>query len=183
VFRAALISFLLCTLTSCGYRFGNSGIASRCQTLFVPSIKGDREGDLTSVLIEQISRSGCFTYSQTGTTILYVELMDSEDENIGFRYDRHKDGHIRKTIIPTETRLKALADVSLVDSATGNRILGPVRLSASIDFDHDYYTSRNGVNIFSLGQLTDYDEAHDAAWHPLNVILAKKIVDFLCNSW
>ena len=176
-------SFLLFALTSCGYHFGSDSIASRCHTLCVPSIEGDRDGDLTSVLVEQISHSGCFTYNQTATTILCVELVDSEDENIGFRYDRHKNGHIRKTIIPTETRLKALVDVSLVDSATGNKILGPVRLAASIDFDHDYYTSRNGVNIFSLGQLTDYDEAYDAAWHPLNVILAKKIVDFLCTSW
>jgi hypothetical protein len=179
-----LILFCFLILTSCGYQVGQDGVASTYHTLAVPTIKGDGNGNLASALVKEVGCSGCFEYRQDGAAaILQVVLLDLKDSNIGFRYDRHKLGKIRHTIIPTETRLTGIVEVSLVDACSGAVILGPVKLTASVDFDHDYYTSRNGVNIFSLGQLNDYDEAYDAALHPLNVILAQKIVDYICNSW
>lgn len=177
------ISVLL-FLAGCGYQMGQEGVALSYRTLSVPSITGDGDGGLTSAIVKEVSRSGCFEYRQNGSAaILQVVLLDLKDNNIGFRYDRHKSGEIRHTIIPTETRLTGIVEVTLVDGCTGAAILGPVKITASVDFDHDYYTSRNGVNIFSLGQLNDYDEAYDAALHPLNVVLAQKIVDYICNSW
>lgn len=184
IFAWLLISCTAGFLTGCGYHAGEDGIAAQYRTLSVPGVKGDIDGDLTSAIVEKISMSGCFEYHRDcGAATLFVELIDVDEENVGFRYDRHKDGKIRKWIIPTETRLIATAEVTLVEFGSGRTLLGPVRLTASIDFDHDYYTCRNGVNIFSLGQLTDYDEAYDAAYHPLNRALAQKIVDFICDSW
>ena len=55
-------------------------------------------------------------------------------------------------------------------------------IKASMDFDHDYYSSRHGVNIFSLGQLTDYDTAEDTVRKPLNDRLAEKIADYVINA-
>jgi hypothetical protein len=180
-----LLYFIFFLLTSCGYQIGQEGVVNRYRSIVVPSVKGDWNGDLTSAIVKALSCNGCFEYRRedTASAILNVNLLDLEDENIGFRYDRHKSGRIRRTIIPTESRLKATVEISLVDAFSGENILGPVKLTASIDFDHDYYTSRNGVNIFSLGQLNDYDEAYDAALHPLNLALAQKIVDYICNSW
>ena len=181
-----IILYILCSLSiaSCGYRIGEDGVAAKYKSISVPIVKGDWNGDLTSVLVEKISKSGCYQYHRDGAElILKVEIIDFDDQNIGFRYDRHKDGKIRNSIIPTETRLTAMAEVSLIEACSGNAIIGPVRLTAAIDFDHDSYKSRNGINIFSLGQLNDYDEAYEAAYHPLNQTLAQKIVDLICDSW
>lgn len=175
---------LLLLLTSCGYQFGDGGFASKYQTISVPFIEGDWNGDLTTTLIQQIAQSGCYTYCRdNGALILEVELVEFTDENVGFRYDRKKDGKVKNSIIPVETRIKTTAEVQLVEAASGCVILGPVLINASVDFDHDYYSSRNGVNIFSLGQLSDYDAAYDAMYHPLNVVLSRKIVDFVVDSW
>lgn len=175
---------LLFLLSSCGYQFGEGGIASQYKTLSVPLVLGDEDGDLTSALVEQVVRSGAYAYSRDeGALILKVELIDFRDENIGFRYDRKKDGKRRKAIIPTETRLAVTAEVTLIESCSGRPILGPARILANIDFDHDYYSSRGEINVFSLGQLGDYDSAYDAVYKPLNRVLAQKIVDFINDSW
>jgi hypothetical protein len=131
-----------------------------------------------------VAQSGTFEYRREGgALLLQVDVIDTSDENIGFRYDRNKKGKIKKRLIPDETRTSILVEVSVVEVGTGTILLGPARLSANVEFDHDYYSSRNGVNIFSLGQLTDYDEAHSAARRPLNYALARKIVDYLNNNW
>jgi DNA-binding cell septation regulator SpoVG len=100
-----------------------------------------------------------------------------------FRYDRKKTGELRKSIIPTETRVTVVAEVLLVEGGTGQIIRGPTRITASAEFDHTYYATRNEINIFSLGQLNDFDAARDAVMHPLNRNLAEKIVDYVINSW
>jgi hypothetical protein len=177
----ALIFFFL---AGCGYQFGDSGYSAAYKTISVPLVIGDEDGSFTSTLVEQIVRSGSYQYlREGGALLLKVELIDFSDENIGFRYDRKKDGRRRKAIIPTETRLIVNADVTLLEACSGSPVLGPVRINASIDFDHDYYSGRGEINIFSLGQLSDYDTAYEAAYKPLNRVLAQKIVDFINDSW
>lgn len=180
---AVLIGFILCQ-TSCGYR--NGGLHAP-RTITVPYVEGDYNGDLTAAIVRQIVGSGRFSYrNECGALILKVKVLDLRDENIGFRYDRHKDGELKKSTIPVETRSIALVEVSVVEAGTAKLLLGPARLSTDIDFDHFYYSNLEkddelgeGVNVFSLGQLTDIDEAHDAAERPLNYKLAQKIVDYL----
>lgn len=58
-----------------------------------------------------------------------------------------------------------------------------MRITADAEFDHTYYTTRDRINVFSLGQLSDIDAARDAAMVPLNRALAERIVDFVMNSW
>jgi hypothetical protein len=175
---------LLLVLSSCGYQFGEGGFASQYQTISVPFIKGDWNGDMTSTLIEQIAQSGSYTYCRDGGALtLQVCLMEFTDENVGFRYDRNKQGELRKSIIPVETRIETKAEVKLIEAASGRVLLGPVIITAGVEFDHEYYSSWNGINSFSLGQLSDYDAAYDAMYHPLNVALSRKIVDFVVDSW
>src|SRR5690606_34666957 len=146
--------------------------------------EGDLDGSMTASLINELARSVCFQLRQCdGDLILKVKITDWRDENIGFRYDRKKKGELTHSVIPTETRLTAYSEVIVENSRTGCVVLGPVRVRACVDFDHDYYSNRDGVNIFSLGQLNDVDAAYDAAQTPLNQALARKIVDYLCNSW
>lgn len=166
--------------SGCGYHHESDNMWVRYRTVSIDPIEGDWNGDLTSALVEQITACSSVKYHRCGGDILlHVELENVDENNIGFRYDHHKDGKIRKTIIPTETRLTATAQVSVIEAATNNTLLGPVKIKASVDFDHDYYTTRHGVNIFSLGQLNDYDEAYDAAYSPLIKTLAQKIIEYI----
>lgn len=172
-------------LTSCGYRFGNdTGLPARFSTISVPYIEGDIDGAMTACVIKALVRSGAFEYRQFGGALLLnISILDIEDENIGFRYDRRKSGRLRKSIIPTETRRTIFVEVTVQNAATGCMVLGPARLSASIDFDHDYQYARDEINVFSLGQLSDIDQAYDAAQSPLNRLIANKIVDYVIQSW
>lgn len=179
--RAAL---LLLLLTSCGYQFGQGGLASRYHSISVPYVEGDRDGSLTAAIVRQLTESGDYEYKNCGGALsLDVKVIDVNDQNIGFRYDRKKSGKLQKSIIPTETRIQAVAEVTVYEAGSCCALLGPVRIQATVDFDHDYYNSRDGINIFSLGQLSDYDEAYDAVKVPLSEALAKKIVDYVNDSW
>lgn len=183
----ALMGYCLCSLLlcSCGYRFGDqSGLPATYSTISVPYIEGDIDGLMTACVVKTIVRSGTFNYREFGGALLLkIRVLDVDDENIGFRYDRRKSGELRKSIIPTETRRTIYAEVVVENAATRCIILGPARLSASVDFDHDYQYARDEVNVFSLGQLSDIDQAIDAVQTPLNWILARKIVDYITQSW
>lgn len=180
-----LALLVLLFLTGCGYRWGDGGaIPCSYRTVSIPYIEGDMDGQLTAALIQQISESGVLAYQEScGALTLNIEVIDLEDENIGFRYDRKKDGCFTSAIIPDETRLTIIVELTGVETCSGNVIMGPVRIKADVEFDHDYYSSRNAVNVFSLGQLTDYDEAYDAAQTPLSQRLARKIVDYVRDNW
>jgi hypothetical protein len=173
-----------CGLVSCQYQFGRGELSQRYSTISIPYIEGDQEGDLTTEVIKKLSSSGVFRYVNTGGDLLLkIKLIELRDENIGFRYDRKRRGKRKHAIIPTETRFTALVEVLLIESGTGETIRGPTRITASTDFDHTYYYTRHEINVFSLGQLSDIDEARDAAQQPLNRYLAERIVDYIMNSW
>lgn len=175
--------FICLILSSCGYHFGLGNSLLTGKTVSIPYIIGDLDGSLTKAVIKEVSSSLDISYtSGCGEIILKIAVIDYYEDNIGFRYDRKKYGQLKKYIIPIETRANLIAQVELLD-ASCNRIFGPVNIRASVDFDHDYYSSRNGVNIFSLGQLSDIDSAEDAVRKPLNKALAEKIADFLNNAW
>src|SRR5262249_41083287 len=129
------------------------------RTVSVPLIEGDWDGELTAEVVQLLASSGVYTYKREGgSALLKIKIIDFRDENIGFRYYRNKEGEIKKDLVPTETRITASAEVALVDAASCTPLLGPVQLTAWVDFDHDFYAS---ANIFSLGQLNDYDSAYD----------------------
>lgn len=183
-FLAIFVFFSLWSLSSCHYHFGHGELAQRYHTISIPYVEGDQKGELTKDIIKKMSTSGAFQYvDREGELILKIKFIDLRDQNIGFRYDRKRKGHLKRAIIPTETRLTANAEVTLIEAGTGQIIRGPTIITASTDFDHTYYATRHEVNIFSLGQLNDIDAAEDAAMHPLNRDLADKIVDYIINSW
>lgn len=180
------IIFLLAStlVAGCHYQFGRGELSQRYGTISVPYIKGDQKGELTTDIIKRLETSGAFRYvSNGGDLVLKVELVEFREENLEFRYDRKKMGELKKSIIPAETRVSALAEVLLIEGGTGQIIRGPTRITASTEFDHTYYATRDKINIFSLGQLNDFDAARDAVMHPLNRNLAEKIVDYIINSW
>lgn len=171
-------------LSGCGYRFGQGVLSERYSTITVPFVEGDRDGDLTAAIVKQISISGAFAYEQCGGDLtLIVKVIDYDEENIGFRYDRKKNNRIKNALVPTETRTEIIVEVTLIDSIGGCTLRGPTIIKTSVDFDHDYYLSPNEINVFSLGQVTDIEEARDAVLRPLHVKIARRIVDYITNSW
>lgn len=180
-----IFSVAACLLTSCGYRMGPGGaLPTQYPSISVPFVEGDQDGALTAAIIKEIVRAGDFTYQYHGGSLtLKAKLIEIDEDNIGFRYDRKKRGKLTKDVIPTEERVTMVVELSVAEAASCRTILGPVLLSASVDYDHDYYSSRDGVNIFSLGQLTDLDAAYDAVQAPLNRAMAEKIADYLTQSW
>lgn len=184
VLRYAMFLSLLWLTVACGYRWGQGSAISEYRTISIPYVEGDWDGNLTAAVIKHMGQSGSLRYCDSGGALLLkIRIVDDYDENIGFRYDRSRKGHFKRRIVPDEMRVTYVAEVSVIEVATGDLLMGPVRISADIEFDHDYYSSRNGVNVFSLGQLTDVDEARDAAQHPLNEELARKIVDYVNVNW
>lgn len=182
--RVALFIILTLFLTGCGYQVGEGGSLAHYQTITIPFVDGDANGDMTAALVKEITRSGAFQYQcANGQLVLCVKILEVNDYNIGFRYDINKDCKITNSLIPTETRVYAIAEVAVTDACSGCTLLGPVEMKASVDFDHDYYSSRDGVNIFSLGQLSDIDAARDAVYQPLYRELSEKIVDYIAVAW
>lgn len=174
--RSTLLLFFL-FLGGCGYQLLTPSKAPH--TVSVPFIDNDRGGELTRALIKKLSQSEQYRPSGCGRYTLDVSILSHKDENVGFRYDQNREGDFLNTIIPAETRTALLVEISLIDSTRGSVIFGPARLSASHTFDHDWYVSLDRVNVFSLGQVTDYDDAKDGVYHPLTQKLAQKIVDLL----
>ncbi len=175
-----LTVFFLC---GCQYSFDRGELSSQYKTIFVPYAEGDKEGDLTTQVIKHLSLRGLHYVNGCGELTLKMKIFELRDENIGFRYDRKKNGKLKKVIIPTETRVIMVVDVTVIENSTGKTIRGPTRIKTSLDFDHDFYSSHHGVNIFSLGQLNDIDAAHNAVMRPLHRQMAERIVDYVINSW
>lgn len=179
-----LLLFTGFLIAGCQYHFGRGDLSQRYSTISVPYIEGDQRGELTADVIKKLSTSGGFRYvSSGGDLVLKIKIIEFREENISFRYDRKKTGQLKKSIIPTETRMKAIAEVLVIESGSGETIRGPTQITASTEFDHTYYATRDEINIFSLGQLNDLDAARDAVKQPLNRHLAERIVDFIINSW
>lgn len=171
-------------LTSCGYTIQVGDKVDTKRGINVPFVVGDIDGQLTQEIVKELGSRGCVIRQDSNyNLILLVELLEIRDENIGFRYDRKKKGELTHSIIPVETRVFAEAKVSVEDLSTGCTILGPVLIEAWYDYDNDYYYSQNGVNVFSLGELSDYETAREAAKKPLYKVLARKLADYLLVSW
>lgn len=178
------VFLLLAFLTSCGYRSGQGGFFTSYNTISIPYAANDRCGDLTAAVAKSIDSNGPLRYTRSqGDYTLLMKIIEISDENIGFRYDQNRKGKRTNSIIPSETRRSMTVEVKVRDERQGVDVLGPVILTESIDFDHDFFSSPHHVNEFSLGQLTDIEDAKDSVQKPLNIKMAQKIVDFLYGSW
>lgn len=174
LFAFLLVSFIV---SSCGYYIESF---DKRFTLFVPFIEGDVEGTLTSEVIYQLASSTHVEpSSECGKYRLEVCIDSTENRNVGFRYDTTGQGALTNYVIPQETELKICATVTLYERGATSPISGPSIIVARTVFDHNWYSSPNEVNVFSLGQLTDYSDGKDAALSPLYRKLAQNIADWV----
>jgi hypothetical protein len=162
----------------------------------VPYVQGDSDGSLTNELIRALAASGTFEcVRQGGRYVLKVAVTADSSQRIGSRYDREDpSGKLKKNLIPTESRRTLTAEVSLIDAATDEILVGPAVVEACAEYDYvdsssitdlsfvDPGGGRRTVINFSLGQLDSIEGAQDDASAPLYRRLAQKIVDSLTNQ-
>ncbi|MBI3236663.1 MAG: hypothetical protein HYZ48_03045 [Chlamydiales bacterium] len=191
-----ILFFSFQLLTACGYRFEDKDSADGPVTISVPYIKGDVEGRLNGELIRLLSADPRFEYRQNGGTVrLEASVIDDANERIGYRYDRNpSSGRRRKNIVATENRRILTVEVKLIDSYTGEALIGPLHVKARADYDYVdpnsvrdlTFTNSEGesekVLNFSLGQLDSIEGAHDDTAPALYRQLAHKIVEGLVNQ-
>lgn len=169
-------------VTGCsGWHLANS-VTQEPLTVSVPYVHGDDTGQLTRKLVEEISHQPGFRIDDGGQYVLSVRLLDEKEEKLGFRYDPLKLRHDKKDLILSESRAKALAEVSLINSYTQEKVCGPAYILGNIDYDHQENTIDNDIQKFSLGQLADIDTGHDVTYVPLYRDLARKISMWLQNQ-
>lgn len=174
--------FLLTLLvTGCGYRFGTGESSFANRSIYVPYVEGDESGFLTNSLIYALStRVRLCSEEESPDLILQVCLKPPVDVTIGFRYANGKE---RQVISSDEARLTVIAEVKLIDCATGCLLGKCHKVIASIDYDFESDFSNLGEDTFSLGQLKMYNEAHQTSQRSLFKILSEKIVDSLFYCW
>ncbi len=181
---AAILWLVICS--SCGYRYNSFDDSEGAVTLSVPYITGDPDGILTGELIYQLGASGEFSCVRSGAEYaLQVVLLSDTHERIGFRYDRdNTSGRIEKNLLGVEDCRRVIAEVSLVDCATGKIVIGPSEVQASVDFDYTdpgspkdlLFKSSEPIMPFSLGQLDSQEGAYDDSARALFKQLSSKIV-------
>jgi hypothetical protein len=178
-----LLSPLVLTF-SCGWHFSESVASGNEQTVQIPYAVGDHEGLLTAELVSQFEKNGPFKYVRDGGTYtLFVEVLDTKSQNIGFRYNpRRFETGIKKQLIPSEARKHALAKVTLIETATEKVIAGPTLITGECEFDHQNYSINHHTNRFSLGQLTDIDTTYEVVNIPLYRSLAINICHYVENE-
>lgn len=191
-----LIVILLSLTMGCGYHFQGNETESGSISISVPYIKGDVEGQLNQEIVRAVSMDPRFEYRQNGgALILVVAIISDGDDRIGYRYDRTPTtGKRRKNIVATENRRTITAEVKLIEAYSDEVLAGPVRVSATADYD---YVDANSVRDltfepphgkaqtiidFSLGQLDSIEGAHDDAGSPIYKLLAQKIANGLANQ-
>lgn len=178
------ISFVLCLSSCAGYRFGHGDLVAPYRTICIPYVEGDNRGQLTTSLIRTFATHGNLKPSTAGAELaLEVCLMEPEDENIGFGIAPPQDGDDTKILVSNEARLTVTALVTLIDRASGCRLLGPMEVSAWLDFDFEPDLGNVNEHAFSLGQLEMHPLARDGALPALYDRLAQRIADSVLHSW
>jgi hypothetical protein len=161
-------------------------MVQRYSSVCVPYVEGDRDGVFTTALVRAVTERGLLAFRSCGADLLLkVCLQEPSDTNIGFIYapSDKGDNHASNIVVSNEARTTLIASVALIDRRTGNCLLGPLMINSSIDYDFEPDLDNVNFHAFSLGQLEMHNLAQDAAFSPLYVLLAEKIVDYIHNAW
>lgn len=176
---------LACSLQSCGYRStAETNALSSYQTMTVPYVEGDAEGQITQQVIATLTESGAWKYrTLEADLILKVKIIDTKIEDVGYNRYYFRSRRPERWMVPNERLYSILAEVSVIEASTSKVLLGPVKRSARVKYDFDPEFDTTDLLPFSLGQFNFVENAQNIAKKPLNEKLAQNIVDYLLNSW
>ena len=178
---------IMCTLllSGCSYRWGEGNLVQAYETIQIPYVENDTQGQFTSALIKAFSIKSRLRYCNGGADLtVRVCLQAPQEEMIRFALaPREPEEDNTKIVVSNEARIRMRAVVTLIDTQKGCRLLGPFEVEAFLDFDFEPDLSNVEAQSFALGQLEMHPLAQDTAYRPLYTLLAEKIVDYVIYSW
>lgn len=156
-------------------------------------MEGDGDGSITQELIRALTISGKATVLQKDAPYrLEAKLLKVDTSVIGYRRDRQEiNGKSQKNLIASEGRNRITLEALIRNKITNQIHSGPFEIETYIDYDYIdqdsiydlAFTNSQGKEIstipFSLGQLQAVDMAKEASMRPLEVLLARKMIDLL----
>lgn len=159
-------AFLLLCFSSCGFQ---PVLIER--TSLSLKIIGDQEGVFTSALLAELNAFG-YTIDHCAPYSLFLEMKTPKIQHVGFQFDT--TGAPCQAIVPNETKLIERVFLSLYYEDI------PLICSHSVEFsqtfDHTWLATPNQINLFSLGQLTDYTDAKRFCSSAAKKRLAEEVV-------
>ena len=178
---------MLLFLSSCSYR--STLLETQEQTIGIEFIQDDVMGKLRTALILEMEKSPSFQYeNESPQLIAKVELIDHEDEEIGFQYASSLTSTTKRLVV-NEKRKWIKSRVSILEAATKKVIVKPQEVIAAIDFNFDPDNSDDKFTIigpdlvpmitFSMGEFESEQNAKRVADDLLMQTLAKRIVDYI----
>ncbi|MDN3504740.1 MAG: hypothetical protein P0S95_04100 [Rhabdochlamydiaceae bacterium] len=185
-YKSFSIVILVFVTVGCGYHLSSS---NEPISVSIPFIIGDRNGTLTSAIIEEVSKCNNIEYGGSSAPYtLDLEFVSRNDEQIGYRY-RTEDNNsaLIKNLAATESRQVVRVKVSLISKASHQPLIKPIVVEATIDYDYVDSQSFNDLAFIdsagatttvlnrSLGQLDAPEDAKSISNNQLYHSLARKI--------
>ncbi|MBI5273248.1 MAG: hypothetical protein HY861_04625 [Chlamydiia bacterium] len=166
-------------------------------TIAIPYVSGDADGSLTGEVVRAVALSGIGEVCQGEAQYRFqARIVHAETQPIGYRRDRQEiRGESQKNLVAAEERRTVMVEVALYEGDSERIVSGPFRIEAYSEYDYVdgdsiqdlvFFNSRGKSEVvlpFSLGQLESIESAQEAAMRPLNVRLAKKMVDAVFAEW
>lgn len=188
-----LLLLLICLLTGCSYNWTLD--PQEKHQLFIPFVRGDEDGTLTSAITQALSTSGFINTSEGESAYrLDIRVLETKNQTIGYRRNSQKtQGKISNNIVPCEGRKSIVLEVSILDIASHQPLHGPCLISSDSDYDFIdgdsvedlLFTNSAGISTpvlpFSLGQLEPVEAAQEASNRPLNQRLARKVSEYVLS--
>lgn len=195
--RILMVALLLVTLSSCRYKsaglkLGNDSIVE----MTIPVIKKDPNGALRNALARQIASNRSLYYKTSKAKYeLRVSVVEDKDSVICYMWDRNPSNNERLDVFyNTEGKKEVIAKTELVNAKSGEVVVGPYYLNASVIFDFVNPTVASTLSFqepigtevsalqYSLGQLDSEEGAKEEAYNPAFNLLAEKIVSALIKN-
>lgn len=176
--------------SSCGYRLMHE---TEPLAVAVPFIQGDKNGDLTRAVIEEISKCHMLTYGgDDSALIVKISFKDELDDPIGYKY-RTNDINAKtlNKLSSTQSRYTLVVQVDVVHAHSLEEVIPSFVISEFIEYDYAdsqsfndlAFTNRSGrietVLNQSLGQLDAKEDATVVAKKRLYRLIAAKIAQSL----
>ncbi|MCP5492423.1 MAG: hypothetical protein H7A40_05210 [Chlamydiales bacterium] len=188
----ALIAIAL-ILSGCGYRLATPGVAADYPQVSVPYVEGDISGVLTAALVRELNARGRFATTDKARYTLHAKIIQNENEQIGWRFDRQGTNAKRiSRLRPVESKRIMTVQVSIEDNTSGKLVFGPSKVSADVDYDYVNFDTISdlaftppgggplvSVLSYSLGQLDAVEDAQTVSLAPLYQKLSKLIAEGL----
>jgi hypothetical protein len=192
LFLVGLLFLSSCKYKTAGLHLGNDSIVE----ISIPVIKQDPSGILRNALAKEISLNKTLRYKTSKAKYqLKVNIEEDNDSTICYMWDRNPANNQRLNVFyNTEGKKEVIAKTELVNAKTGEVVVGPYYLNASVIYDFVNPTVEatlafqepTGENVsmlqYSLGQLDSEEGAQEEAYSPAYKLMAEKIISVLIKN-